>query len=119
MRAFDRSVEINLALWNMAGSAEIIVELRSAGVILARSEVDIIMARATSYTRWLRQVCRRLRSLGGLRVACFTVPYIGRVDHRRPVGDGLVESNDLVWLSGLHARQAQTHVNLVNHDFQI
>ena len=51
VRALDRRVEIEFALRDMARGAEIVIELRAAGVLDARREIHVVMAGAAGCAR--------------------------------------------------------------------
>src|SRR5947209_12389809 len=106
MRPLDRGVEIDLTLRNMAGGAEIVVELRAAGMLIASREVDVVMAGAARCPGRASQMGGGLRGLGRLAMANLATPHIRRINHCRPVTDGVIESDDLIRLARLDAWQA-------------
>ena len=81
MRAFDGSVEFQLALRNVTGRALVVADLRTAGMILPGCEIHVIMAgaagcpcRASSDTSL--PALRRSSARGRLRIGA------GRTDTR-------------------------------------
>src|SRR3954469_6324673 len=103
MRAFDRGIELQFALWNVAGGTLVIADLRTSGMIGARGEVDVVVTRPASYSSRLREIGGCLCSPGILLVAYFATAWVGRVHHRRIIIDASLETDDLVWLARLNA----------------
>ncbi len=84
VRAHNRGVKIGLALRNVAGRAHAVVDLDPAGVIGARREIDIVVARPAGGTRRIRRECGRLGRAAGLRMADLAAPRVAgirRKDH--------------------------------------
>ena len=115
MRPFDRSIEVQFPLRDVAHGALIVAHLRSGGVIGSGREIHVVMARSTRHACRLGQICRRLRRARVLRVAHLAAPHVGGVHDSRVVVDALVIPDDLVRLSPHHARKIFAHVDLVNH----
>src|SRR5580693_4659335 len=86
MRALDRRIEIYFPLRNVAGRAQVVVELRTAGVIDAGGEVDIVVAGSAGGPGRVGQIRGRLRRPRSLRVAGFApsrIPWISRENDLR------------------------------------
>ena len=71
MRAFDGSIEFQLALRNVTGRALVIADLRPAGMILSGCKVHVVMAGTAGCPCRRCQIPRRLRCSGVLLVAGF------------------------------------------------
>ena len=119
MGAFDRGIEFQLTLRDVTLRALVVADLRPSGVILTRCKVDVVVARTAGGRRRPGQISCRLGRLGVLLMARFTAADVGRIYHRRPIGDCALEPNDLIRVSGLHTRKLRTHMDLVNHYFKI
>ena len=84
MGALDGSVEFELALRDVALGAHAVVRLRTAGVVHAAREVDVIVAGAAGFSRGIGVVQVRLgRGLG--IVAGFATPHVRGINHRREI----------------------------------
>ena len=119
MRPFDRDIEFQFALRNVTDRALVIADLRAACMIHSTREVDIVMARSAGGRGRLVKVCLRLCRSRGLLMARLASADIRRKYDRGVIVDGSVVSDDLIRLSGLHARKRRSHVDLVGHYFQV
>src|SRR5947208_2546892 len=99
MPPFDRGIELQFALWNMADRALVIADLRTSGMIGACGEVDVVVTRPASYPSRFREIGGCLRSPGILLVAHFATAWVGRMHHRRIIVDASLETDDLVGLA--------------------
>ena len=117
--SLDGSVEIQLALRNVADRALVVADLRSAGVIGASGEVHVVVAGSARHARRPGEVSGGLRGAGLLLVAHFAAARVGREDDGRPIGHASLKADDLVRLARLNAGQLGTHVDLVSHHGQV
>ena len=85
MRAFDRSIEVQLALRNMAGRALVIADLRAAGMIRSGREIHVVVAGSAGDPRRPGEISSRLRRARILLMAHFAAPHVRWMDNSRVI----------------------------------
>src|SRR5690349_16036730 len=113
----------------MAGGAEIVADLRQVGMVLARGEVDIVMAGPARCAARMRQppialrgsriVCshaawRRRSTLrrGARLVAHLAVLRLRGEDHGREIRNRVAEADEPIRRPSLYAGQRRAHMDL-------
>src|ERR1019366_521745 len=121
VRALDGSVELEFALGNVALGALAVVHLGQVDVVQAGGEVDVVVASSASGAAGVGEPVIGLRSTGNLDifVAKRAAPGSEGRNHGRPVGYHIVETDDLVGLTGDHAGKLAAHVDFVDEHLHI
>ncbi len=119
VRAGDGRVETQGALRIMASGAGGIAGFGAGGMIGARGEVYVVVARSAGGARRIGEPGIGLRRAVFGIVAGLAAADVGGVDHGGEVAHRVLEADNLVRLSALHAGQRAAHVDLVDEDLEI
>src|SRR5579862_6662155 len=103
----------------MAIGAFEVVDLRPAGVIDTGYEVDIVVTGPAGGLRGSRQPGIGLSRSVVWIVAGLTPKNVGGIHGRGPVVNRVHETDNLIWLAGLHAGQRTAIVNLMDEHLHV
>ncbi len=103
----------------MAGTALRIGNLGQIYVICASGEVHVVVAGPACCLARIEIVGFGIGRAGGLVMADFAALRHGRECDTRKVANGVLITDDLVFAARDHARQARSHVDLVDHYLEI
>src|SRR5688572_3239187 len=99
MGAFDRRIELQLALRNVTGGALVITDLRACSVSGAGGEIHIVVTRSAGDPSGPGEISIRLRCTRILLMAHLATTRVGRINNSRIIMKALLITDDLIRLT--------------------